>query len=210
MPQVLLFDLGGVIFTDLVSGGEQGFAEALGLPVARALEVYRKTDLAVWDDDDMDDWTRWGLFVRELGWPEDKIPLCIEAYQAAYRPIPETVAFLQQLHAEGRYRLGVVSDQPMSEDQALNSAYPDIFGLFDPLLTIISAEAGLAKKEPDGAIYKLAAERAQTDPGAILFVDNMGRNITAAQAAGLQTFLFDVTNVPVATLIARLQQTISA
>ena len=46
MKKVIYFDLGGVIFTDLFSGGEVKMAKSLGLTCEELLSVYRKTDVA--------------------------------------------------------------------------------------------------------------------------------------------------------------------
>ncbi len=54
--------------------------------------------------------------------------------------------------------------------------------------TIVSWEVGLLK--PDPAIYRLAIERLQVEPGATLFVDDRAENVAAAEAVGLQGLCF--------------------
>ena len=61
--------------------------------------------------------------------------------------------------------------------------YPrDLFPeLFDAV--VISGEVGMRKPEP--AIFRLAAELLELDPGECLFIDDIEENIRAAEAVGL-------------------------
>lgn len=57
--------------------------------------------------------------------------------------------------------------------------------LFDTL--VISGDVGIRK--PDPAIFALAAERLALDPGACVFVDDLDKNIEAAEEAGMTGIL---------------------
>jgi epoxide hydrolase-like predicted phosphatase len=60
----------------------------------------------------------------------------------------------------------------------------DLFGeIFDGV--VISAEEGLRK--PDPAIYALGAQRIGLEPGACVFVDDLGGNLKPARAMGMAT-----------------------
>jgi HAD superfamily hydrolase (TIGR01509 family) len=204
--KVILFDLGGVIFTDFFSGGEISPADALQLPPQVVLDAYTKTDLPSYCKNELSDEARWRLFVSELGLPETSIQMCIDEYYQSYQIIPEPVALLEELAKDGTYKLGILSDQPMGVTNYLRKTHPNIFSFFDPALVLISAEVGLSKKETNHAIYKLAMERAGVAAQDILFVDNSLYNIDNAKSLGIGTYLFDIKEVDVAKLVETLRK----
>lgn len=85
------------------------------------------------------------------------------------------------------YRLGVlsnVSKEVYEEGRAIPGLWPAVE--FNPL--ILSFRVKLAK--PDPKIFEYAVQQAGCKPAEILFIEDVETNIAAAQAVGLQTFLF--------------------
>ena len=206
MLKVVLFDLGGVIFSDFFSGGEIDLSKALGISPKVTLDAYIKTDLPAYCKNEATDEQRWKSFIAEVGLPETKIQTCIDEYYKSYQIFPDAVAFLKVLKEESKYKLGILSDQPIGIAKYLQKEYANIFGLFDPNLVIISAEVGLSKKDTDFKIYKLAIEKAQVSSREILFVDNSLHNVDSAKSVGMDTYYFDMKNQPISVLLKDLQE----
>ncbi len=89
------------------------------------------------------------------------------------------------LSQKGRWKLGLVSNtNSLHFDYAL-SKFP-ILRVFDRW--ILSHEVGF--KKPDAEIFQEALEWAAVEPGKILFIDDMKRNVEAAVSLGIQGIHF--------------------
>ncbi|KAL2261835.1 hypothetical protein VTK26DRAFT_3219 [Humicola hyalothermophila] len=126
---------------------------------------------------------------------------------AARAPDPWMFPALKALRASGRYVVAALSNtvifppgHPLSQTDFLSDPVRSLFDVF-----VSSAHVGLRK--PDPRIYQLALDRvnefaranADTErgraggwaegvsPGEIVFLDDIGENLRAARAAGLQT-----------------------
>ncbi|MGH9246496.1 MAG: HAD-IA family hydrolase [Acidimicrobiales bacterium] len=74
---------------------------------------------------------------------------------------------------------------------------------FDPLIDL--SEVGVLK--PDRRAFDVALERVGDEPAHVLFVDDQPRNLAGAEAVGMRTEWFDVTDV--SGSIARIQARLS-
>ena len=95
-------------------------------------------------------------------------------------PYPDAVPVLSRL--AGRYNIGVIANQPPGSDERLKR-----HGL-SPFVSLClpSAEVGIAK--PDPAIFRLALERAQCEPGvAVMIGDRIDNDIRPARQLGWGT-----------------------
>lgn len=95
---------------------------------------------------------------------------------AGMRPDERMLGAVAAARAAG-VRTGLLSNSWGREGYA-RDRFP---ALFDAV--VISGEVGLRK--PDPAIYALAAERLGLPPAACVFVDDLDRNVEAAEAAGM-------------------------
>lgn len=86
----------------------------------------------------------------------------------------------------GRYRLAVLSNTSRPELATYLAERRGLAGLFD--VVISSAEAGLAKPEPE--IYRLALKRLEVTPREALFIDDLARNTKVAEAIGIPSIVF--------------------
>ncbi len=205
MIQVILFDLGGVIFTDFFSGAEQDLSQKLGIDSQKVLEVYRKTDIAAYCKNELSDEDRWKSFLKQLNISQTKIPLCIDEFYKSYKLFPQSLKMVQTVKHQTTCRLGVLSDQPMGIATYLQNKYKDIFDCFEKNITIISAEVGFSKKDKDFSIYTLAIEKAHALPEEILFIDDSQQNLEMAQKKGIKTFLYNALSFNLETLLEKIR-----
>jgi putative hydrolase of the HAD superfamily len=118
------------------------------------------------------------------GLPPQDVQTVVDAVPAELQPVPETVALLQRLHAQGR-RLHYLSNMPHPYADHLEREHA-FLRCFES--GVISARVGLIKPEP--AIYRHAAQRFQADPAELLFLDDVFDNVLAARQAGWQAVHF--------------------
>lgn len=109
----------------------------------------------------------------------------IEGVKDELQPLPDSVALLQRLHAQGR-RLHYLSNMPAPYADHLEARH-GFLRCFES--GVFSARERLAKPEP--AIFHFAAQRFGSAPGELLFLDDYPANVQAAQAAGWQALLFE-------------------
>ena len=97
MKNVLLFDLGGVIFEDVFSGGEKIFTEKLNIDRDEFKDLYVKTDLPDYSKGMISDDTRWKLFADELGQKKYDIQFFVHLYLSSYSPIEDSKIFIEKV-----------------------------------------------------------------------------------------------------------------
>ncbi len=97
----------------------------------------------------------------------------------------DMVALLHEL--KPHYRLAILSNtfRRDMEDWLINTH--GLNGIFD--VVVSSADVGLAKPEPE--IYQLALRRLGVAPSEALFIDDLERNTSAAQALGIPAIIFE-------------------
>ena len=208
MKKVLYFDLGGVVFNDFFSGGEVGLSRKLDIPSEQVVDAYIKTDKAEYCIGKISEQDRWKLFTDELGLDGSCVAICIDEYYKSYKPIEETVDLIKELSLTSKFRLGILSDQPKGVTEYLRKNYQDIFALFQPELTLISAELGQSKKDQELDIYRLAIKRSSTDIKDILFIDNSKTNIDNAKILDIGGYFFDICTYSSSKLVEALNDQI--
>jgi putative hydrolase of the HAD superfamily len=121
---------------------------------------------------------------RRTGLSEAEVTAVIEGGTAELEPLPDTVAWLRRLHAQGR-PLHYLSNMPEPFAAHFERTH-DFMGHFES--GVFSARAKLVKPEPE--IFAHAAQVYGRAPGALLLVDDHLPNIVAARAAGWQAVHF--------------------
>ena len=174
----MLFDFGGVLTTP-VWDSFAAFCRREGLdPDAirtlfredpEALTLLRRLETGAITEDDFE-----ARFGERLGLehPENLIDSLFEGM----KPLDVMIAAVRNLRKAG-VKTGLVSNSWSTAhyDRAL------LDELFDAVL--ISGDLGMHKPEPE--IYRLAAERVGTAPGACVFVDDLRENCEGAEALGM-------------------------
>jgi len=118
------------------------------------------------------------------GLAEHEVLALVAACPAELEPLPETVAWLRRLHAQGR-PLHFLSNMP--EPFALHfERTHDFMRLFES--GVFSSRVRLVKPEPE--IFTHAAQVFARAPEALLLIDDHLPNIVAARAAGWQAVHF--------------------
>jgi putative hydrolase of the HAD superfamily len=108
----------------------------------------------------------------------------VDAVPAELQPIPETVALLHSLHADG-CRLHYLSNMPKTYADHLEREHAFI-GCFES--GVISARVGQIK--PELEIFEIAARRFEAEPAHLIFLDDVIDNVRAARQAGWQAVHF--------------------
>jgi putative hydrolase of the HAD superfamily len=118
------------------------------------------------------------------GLTEDEVLEIVAACPAELEPLPDTVAWLRRLHAQGK-PLHYLSNMP--EPFALHfERTHDFMRVFES--GVFSARARLVKPEPE--IFAHAAQVYGRRPEALLLIDDHLPNIVAAREAGWQAVHF--------------------
>ncbi len=99
-----------------------------------------------------------------------------------------------------RYTTGIISNAWPEARASIGDHVND--SMFDDL--IFSAEVGLVK--PDRRIYELALDRLHVQPVEAIFVDDISRNVEAAQAIGMTGIRFETTEQTIMLIEQHLQR----
>ncbi|HRH90108.1 MAG TPA: HAD family phosphatase [Rubrivivax sp.] len=122
--------------------------------------------------------------VARTGLPTSAVQAVVDAVPAELQPMPDTVALLRRLHAQGR-RLHFLSNMPAPYAEHLEREH-DFLRCFES--GVISARVRQIKPEP--GIFDTAARRFGADPAQLLFIDDVAENVRAAHRAGWQALHF--------------------
>lgn len=182
--RAVVFDVGGVLARTDDHGPRERLAASLGLseaalhdavfdnPLARSATLGTVGEAEVW-----------ALVARRFKlnpsaladfqsqfWAGDRFDFSLARWLGALRP---------------RVRTGLLSNAWSNARDAFLTQY-QVYRFVDAV--VISAEQGVAK--PDPAIYAICARQIGAQPADIVFVDDVQRNIDAAEAAGMRGVLF--------------------
>ncbi len=178
MPQLYIFDMGGVVSTN--TNVLPHIARHLGLDV-------KETDLYSLADGDLVELMRglitegefWRRFSRRAGRPVEE-----DLFRRFFHPRP--VAGMAELVAELREEARVVVGTNTIEPHYRVHAERGDYGPFDRVYA--SHRMGLAK--PDPAFYLHILNHEGCAPGEAAFVDDLSANVEAAARLGIAAFLF--------------------
>ncbi len=114
----------------------------------------------------------------------DEITECVHNWVEQMSPIEGTVETLKKVKEAG-YKTLILSNFHREAFATVSTTH-DFFRHFDG--GVISFQTGHLKPEP--AIYNQLIEKYNLNPGEALFIDDMPKNITAAQKTGIEAILF--------------------
>jgi len=118
------------------------------------------------------------------GLPPEAVRAVVDAVPAELQPVPDTVALLRRLHAQGR-RLHFLSNMPGPYADHLELTH-DFIGCFES--GVFSARVHQIKPEP--GIFDTATRHFGAEPDELLFIDDVPDNVLAAQRAGWRAMHF--------------------
>lgn len=125
-----------------------------------------------------------GRLARRTGLTREQVRAVIDAVPAELQPMPDTVALLRRMHAQGR-RLHFLSNMPAPYADHLQREHA-FLRCFES--GVISARVRQIK--PEAAIFATAARRFGAAPAELLFIDDVPANVQAARVAGWQALQF--------------------
>ena len=182
MIKLILFDLGGVVFTS----GTKLFIKTLSkrylLPIEKLEEIL---------DGPIGTEYREGKISREQFWQQvlthlplkESIDVLTKEWIAHYNLIPGMKELITEL--KRKYRVMYLSDNVRERVQGLDDRFKFLHWFNGG---IFSHEVGVRK--PDLRIYKLALKTAGVAASEAVFIDDKPKNLVPAKALGMKVILF--------------------
>jgi putative hydrolase of the HAD superfamily len=184
MPDVIVFDLYGVIARVQTREDKHGLVELAGVPGERFWEAYWGCRPAY--DAGQDGGAYWAAVA---GWLETSfadVDALMAADLASWCHVDqEMVGVVHELADRGR-RLGLLSNIIEDLVPVWETRHGDWLGRFASLT--YSCRIGVAK--PDRRAYEICARQLGVEPGQVLFFDDNQANVVAAREAGMAAELF--------------------
>ncbi len=179
MIDTIIIDFGGVIGTD----SDTIFIETLknnGFTIEKAKEIWRlhwpnlKVGLEKID-------TFWKTVAEKT---EVSISKIINEYNDAIA-VDENILDLCRKLKNNNYKLGILANESL-EWMDIKRNKGNLGKIFD----VVYSSADLKTAKPDPKSYELILDRIKSKPENTLFVDNMERNIKAAEKLGIKSIVF--------------------
>ncbi|MEU4574899.1 HAD family hydrolase [Nonomuraea sp. ATR24] len=184
MPEVIVFDLYGVIARTQTDEAKQQLVDLAGVSADRFWEAYWACR-PPYDAGQPSD-LYWAAVAERLGARFADVAALTEADLESWSHVdPEMVALVHEL-ADGGRRLGLLSNIIEDLVPVWEERHGDWLGRFDALT--YSCRIGVAK--PDPRAYEICASRHGVAPGDVLFFDDNEANVVAARQAGMAAELF--------------------
>jgi FMN phosphatase YigB (HAD superfamily) len=179
MEEVLLVDLGGVLFSFDHSHRLQELGQRLGLSPDRVDELLWKSGFSAdCDAGRYPDAAAVRAEVRQItGYTGTDGDLDV-AWCSAFRPDQQVLGLLTA--QPERLRYGVFTNNGPLEEEALTRLYPEAFGVFADRFFCHR----LAANKPDPAVYHQVTGLLGVAPDSIRFVDDSAGNVDAARRCG--------------------------
>ena len=183
MIKALYFDLGGVLLRTENRSIRENLGREFGM-------TYDQIDTFVFDSQSaklasvgrLTEDEHWLDVTKRLGLDPSHMPRLRDTFFAGDVLDMSLVKFLRQ--SREKYKTGLISNawsglRPWILSEQFDDAFDEI---------VISAEAGFAK--PDPRIYQLAMDKLGVTPQQSIFVDDVQKNIDAANSLGMNGIHF--------------------
>jgi putative hydrolase of the HAD superfamily len=187
----VVFDLGGVVlrwqpreFLPRLLPSYATDAESTRALMAGIFQSFGG-DWAEFDRGALDAKTLATRIATRTGIPASEAARLIDAIPDELQPLPETLALIDHLHAQGT-RLFFLSNMPAPYADLLEARHA-FFSRFE--FGLFSARVGCIK--PDPAIFTLAQTRFGLPASQLLFIDDVQHNVDAARAVGWRAIRFE-------------------
>ncbi|MFD0541502.1 HAD family hydrolase [Actinomadura luteofluorescens] len=184
MPDVIVFDLYGVIARTQTPEAVRRIEEIAGTPGPAFWEAYWACRPAY--DAGQESASYWADVAGLLGATFPDVPALTEADLESWTEVDgEMVALVGELADEGR-TLGLLSNIIGDLVPRFEARHGAWLSRFDE--RVYSCRIGVAK--PDPRAYEICASRLGVDPADVLFFDDNERNVLAARETGMRAELF--------------------
>jgi epoxide hydrolase-like predicted phosphatase len=181
--RAIFFDLGGVIVRTEYQAPRERLAERLNMTyeeiskVVFEAETARKASIGEMSVDE-----HWLAVTRKLRLPASEAESIRTEFFAGDVIDRDLLNFIRSLRP--RYKTGIISNAWGDlREYIVKHQFEDAFDTI-----IISAEIKMMKPQPE--IYQLALKQAQVEAKEAAFVDDMPKNVEAANALGMHAIVF--------------------
>lgn len=183
MIKTLIFDLGGVYFTDGTGSTPGKFRQLFDIPDAKTHEVLNGP---------LGMWYRMGLLPEEAFWREAQAIFGTDldfrrlrdVWLSGYVPIDGTVDLIENLKDNG-YEILYLSDNVAERIAYLEDKYRFMQHFHSG---VFSYAANMLK--PDIGIYKLVLRSTKSSPSECVFIDDKEKFLVPARTLGMKAVLF--------------------
>ncbi|WP_327091747.1 HAD family hydrolase [Nonomuraea sp. NBC_01738] len=184
MPEVILFDLYGVIARTQTKHDKQGLVDLAQVPADDFWQAY-------WEcrppyDAGQESVAYWAAVGERLGTTFADVRALIDADLESWSSVDDEMVALVHALADSGRTLGLLSNIIEDLVPVWESRHGDWLGRF--AARIYSCRIGVAK--PDLRAYEISAERLGVEPAKILFIDDNQANVDAARLAGMSAERF--------------------
>ena len=184
--QAVIFDYGEVLSGPPDPQAHRNLLAIAGVPEEAFEKAYWVHRLD-YDADILDGQTYWQTVARDTGvsFSVKQIGQLLEQDAIMWMNLnPAMIAWIPRIKAAG-FRLGILSNMGFGVLDYMRPRFPWL-DQFDYLT--FSCDLGIVK--PDPAIYLHTVKKLRVAPDQALFIDNLEKNITGAEAVGLHAALF--------------------
>lgn len=196
--EVLLFDLGRVVFDFDWRRAVAVWSDASGVPAATIVERFAKeVHYERYERGEISSEEYFTLLRQRLELDVD-LDVIAQGWNAIFGELVPGISEVIAAVHDSPYRLAALSNT--------NAAHAVTFGArFAPVLADLGrilASHELGHRKPEASCYLAACEHLATDPSHVLFFDDLAANVSGARGVGMQAVLVEGTPDVVATLRA--------
>lgn len=183
MITTLLFDLGGVLFTNGTKEFVRTFSSKFNFEHSLVTDLLDGEIGTSYREGKISRDEFWSRFLGKLNLSHLDIEQVENEWIYSYKLIEETRDIILSLSK--RYKIYYLSDNVRERVEKINSKH-DFLKWFEG--GIFSHEAGVRKPHPD--VYLKALELTQSKPEETIFIDDKKINLPPAEKLGMKTILF--------------------
>lgn len=199
MIKAIIFDLGGVLMTDVpLREIAEDLAKKLNLLVnfdQEADEIHAHlypseywellTLGKITEDEYWDNFLKRSKISEKLEVRSEKLKRELnKKVRSSLYPLGDSTRIINLL--KKNYKLGILSNHAKEWSEYMKQEF-DLFKFFDPI--IFSCDVGFRK--PDPKIYEIALEKLGCNPGECVFIDDKKRNTDGAEKLGMKGIVFE-------------------
>jgi putative hydrolase of the HAD superfamily len=193
MIKAIIFDLGGVLMTDVpLKEIAEDLSKRFTLPAEEIWaylypsEPWELLTLGkITEDEYWDDFLKASKISEKLEAGSEKLKKELKKkVRSSLFPLGDSTRIVNLL--KNHYKLGILSNHSKEWSEYMRQKF-DLFKSFDPL--IFSCDVGFRK--PDPQIYEIALEKLKCDPEECIFIDDKKRNTDAGEKLGIKGIVFE-------------------